>query len=72
MTRIEAKIINDVQGIRNRSLKATLLADRAALLRFLQARRMTRDEAEDLLQDLFLKLENHDLGAVEDPRAYLY
>jgi RNA polymerase sigma factor (sigma-70 family) len=68
----EAKIINDVQKITSRSLKASLLENRAALLRFLNARGTTREEAEDLLQDLFVKLESQNLGTVNESRAYLY
>jgi RNA polymerase sigma-70 factor (ECF subfamily) len=53
-------------------LRAALLENRAALLRFLLARRVPAEEAEDILQDLFLKLEAHPAGPVAEPRAYLY
>ena len=53
-------------------LRAALLENRAALLRFLLARRVAADEAEDILQDLFVKLESHPAGPVAEPRAYLY
>jgi RNA polymerase sigma-70 factor (ECF subfamily) len=53
-------------------LKAVLLDQRPALLRFLAARRVPADEGEDLLQDLFVKLESHAVGPVAEPRAYLY
>lgn len=56
----------------NGGLKALLLANRPALLRFLAARRVAPDEAEDLLQDLFVKLESQAVGPVAEPRAYLY
>lgn len=49
-----------------------MLAHRPALLKFLAARRVTPDEAEDLLQDLFVKLESAAIGPVAEPRAYLY
>jgi len=48
------------------------MSHRAALLRFLTARRVPHDEAEDLLQDLFVKLNTQPVGAVAEPRAYLY
>jgi RNA polymerase sigma factor (sigma-70 family) len=41
------------------------------LHRFLAARRATREEAEDLLQDLFVKLETRTIGPVAEPLAYL-
>ncbi len=52
-------------------LSAIFLNNRPALLRFLRARGAGED-AEDLLQDLWLKLEAKDLGPVADPLAYLY
>lgn len=53
-------------------LRAAILENRAALLRFLIARRVSPDEAEDILQDLFVKLEIRATGPVAEPRAYLY
>jgi RNA polymerase sigma-70 factor (ECF subfamily) len=53
-------------------LRAAILEYRTALLRFLIARRVPPDEAEDILQDLFLKLETQPAGPVAEPRAYLY
>lgn len=53
-------------------LKALFMACRPALLRFLQARGASGEEAEDLLQDLFVKLEGRPIGKVAEPRAYLY
>lgn len=53
-------------------LKGFLLENRPAILRFLTARRVPPDEAEDLIQDLFVKLESHPTGPVTDARAYLY
>lgn len=52
-------------------LSATFLAHRAALLRFLRARGAGED-AEDLLQDMWMKLEAKELGPVADPLPYLY
>jgi RNA polymerase sigma factor (sigma-70 family) len=54
------------------ALRAVLLSDRPKLIRYLAARRVDRDEAEDLLQDLFLKLESRPVGPVLQSRAYLY
>lgn len=53
-------------------LQSLLLAHRPDFLRFLLARRAAPDEAEDLLQDLFVKLAVQSIGPVAEPRAYLY
>ena len=52
-------------------LSAIFLANRGALLRFLRARG-AGDDAEDLLQDMWMKLEARDVGPVADPLPYLY
>lgn len=52
-------------------LSAIFMANRAPLLRFLRARGAGED-AEDLLQDMWMKLEAKDLGPVSDPLPYLY
>lgn len=52
-------------------LSAIFLAHRPALLRFLRARGAGED-AEDLLQDMWMKLEAKELGPVADPVPYLY
>lgn len=52
-------------------LSAIFLHNRAALLRFLRARG-AGDEAEDLLQDIWIKLAAKDIGPVADPLPYLY
>ncbi len=52
-------------------LSAIFMANRPALLRFLRARG-AGDDAEDLLQDMWMKLEAKDLGPVSDPLPYLY
>ena len=59
---------NKVDGL----LGAALIAHRAALLRYFIARRVPPDEAEDILQDLVVKLASHASGPVAEPRAYLY
>jgi RNA polymerase sigma-70 factor (ECF subfamily) len=53
-------------------LRAALIEHRAALLRYLIARRVPPDEAEDIVQDLVVKLADHASGPVAEPRAYLY
>jgi RNA polymerase sigma-70 factor (ECF subfamily) len=53
-------------------LKQLLFEMRAALLRMLAARGAAHDEAEDLLQELFLRIETQAIGPVGEPRAYLY
>lgn len=52
-------------------LSAIFMNNRPALLRFLRARG-AGDDAEDLLQDMWMKLKAKDLGPVADPLPYLY
>ena len=52
-------------------LEAVLMANRAALERFLRARCGDAAEAEDLIQELWLKLEGAS-GPIAEPLAYLY
>ncbi|PXW78365.1 RNA polymerase sigma-70 factor (ECF subfamily) [Blastomonas natatoria] len=52
-------------------LEAVLIAEREALLRFLRARG-AGDAAEDILQDLWLRLRSAQTGPILDPRGYLY
>jgi len=49
-----------------------VLKYRGELLRFLRARRATDEEAEDILQDLFIKVGALHSGPIAEPRAYLY
>lgn len=53
-------------------LKSLFMASRPALLRFLRMRGAGAEEAEDLVQDLYLKLDGQPIGSVAEPRAYLY
>lgn len=53
-------------------LEALALEQRPALRRYLLARRVPPDEADDVLQDLFVKLQELRLGPIAEPRAYLY
>lgn len=52
-------------------LEAVFLHVRPALLRFLRARG-AGDAAEDLLQDLWMRVSASALGPIADPVAYLY
>ena len=52
-------------------LEAVFLEHRATLLRFLRARGAA-DAAEDLLQELWLRIESKPPGPVADPLAYLH
>lgn len=54
------------------SLQTLFMASRPALLRFVQLRGVSADEAEDLVQDLYVKLEGLAVGPIAEPRAYLY
>ena len=45
---------------------------RPALLRYLMLRGATAEEAEDILQEVHLKLWAEKIGSVDQPRAYLY
>lgn len=47
-------------------------ANRHALRRFLVARRALPEEAEDILQEVFLKIGKLPTGPIADPLAYLY
>lgn len=67
-----AVAIDRDQDIAAQGLQAVLIEHRAALLRFLAARRAAPDEAEDILQDLFVKLGAVGAGPISEPRAYLY
>lgn len=53
-------------------MQAAVLEYRSELLRFLTARRATADEAEDVLQDLFVRVRTMESGPIAEPRAYLY
>lgn len=53
-------------------LRQAFMVVRPALIRFLVARGTTMDDASDLVQDLYLKLDRVPISAVTDQRAYLY
>lgn len=47
-------------------------ASRSSLLRYLTLQGATVDEAEDILQEVGLKLASESIGPVDQPKAYLY
>ncbi len=53
-------------------LEAVLEANRPALGRFLRARLRGDDGAEDVLQDLWIKVRAIDAGPIAEPLAYIY
>lgn len=55
-----------------RGLLAVLMDMRPALLRYLGLRGAAPDEAEDILQNMALKIADAALGPVDQPKAYLY
>ncbi len=55
----------------SQGLEAVLIAEREPLLRFLRARG-AGEAAEDILQDLWLRLSALDTGPIADPRGYLF
>lgn len=53
-------------------LKAIFLSERPMLLRLLTSRLRDPDLVEDVLQELWLKLDSAASGPIADPAAYLY
>jgi len=53
-------------------LKGMVQELRPALIRYLRARGQSPEDAEDLLQDLYIKLDGFDGAHIAEPRAYLY
>ena len=53
-------------------LEAHFAAMRGELLRFLAARMGSSADAEDLMQDMWLRLSRAETGPVGNPRAYLF
>lgn len=53
-------------------MAAAYLAKRADLVRFFTVRTSSAAEAEDIVQDIFLKIAGLDESAIENPVAYLY
>jgi RNA polymerase sigma factor (sigma-70 family) len=61
-----------VEQMSEAGLEAIFMASRPMLLRFLRARLGDHHEAEDLLQDLWLKLRAIETGPIAEPRSYLF
>ena len=53
-------------------LSALFLENRDKLQRFLRARTGSADDSEDILQDLWIKVQKAQTGPVSDGMAYLY
>ena len=53
-------------------LKAVFLSERRMLVRLLTGRLRDADLAEEVLQELWIKLESMPSGPIADPAAYLY
>lgn len=53
-------------------LQAVLLANRTKLVGFFTSRTRDAAEAEDIVQDLYLRLARLPAGPITDPMAYLY
>lgn len=62
----------DERSLASGGLVGTFMEARSALLRYLMLRGATADEAEDILQEVYLKLSADRIGPVAEPRAYLY
>jgi RNA polymerase sigma factor (sigma-70 family) len=56
----------------NRGLIGAFTEHRPALLRYLHVRGATNEEAQDILQEVHMKLWSEQIGPVEQVRAYLY
>ena len=67
-----AKVSDVVPGVTNTGLAALLEGERRDLLRFLSARCGDPSEAEDLLQELWLKAATVPSGPIGNGRAYLF
>ena len=65
-------MIRSLGDSKSRGLAGLFVLHRAELLRFLSARCGNRDEAEDLIQELWIKAESAASGPVANGRAYLF
>jgi RNA polymerase sigma factor (sigma-70 family) len=54
------------------SLLQSYLAKRAELVRFFTARMRSEASAEDLVQEIYLRISRTDAGDIRDPTAFLY
>lgn len=60
------------QGFSDGGLKAHFLNERPMLLRLLRARLGSVEDAEEILQDMWLKLDHAASGPIAEPGAYLF
>ena len=70
-----ASKVSEIQSVpedTTSGLSAVFEANRHALRRFLMARRALAEEADDILQELFVRIGNSRAGPIADPLAYLY
>jgi RNA polymerase sigma factor (sigma-70 family) len=69
---LEVRKIHSVPTETTSGLSAVFEVNRPSLHRFLIARRAQPAEADDILQELFLKIGRLPTGPIADPLAYLY
>jgi RNA polymerase sigma-70 factor (ECF subfamily) len=62
----------DERGMASGGLLGAFIELRPALSRYLMLRGASADEAEDILQEVYLTLSADRIGPVAEPRAYLY
>lgn len=62
----------DERSMAGGGLVGAFMEARPALLRYLMLRGATADEADDILQEVYLRLSTERIGPVGQPRAYLY
>ena len=65
-------MIRSLGDSKSRGLAGLFVLHRGELLRFLSARCGNRDEAEDLIQELWIKAESAASGPIANGRAYLF
>jgi len=63
---------SELQSMSTSGLLGAFIECRPALLRYLTLRGARAEEAEDILQEVHLKLWAEKTGSVDQPRAYLY
>ena len=70
--RHRAPLFDAIARVATSGLKAVFLSERRMLLRLLASRLRDSELAEEVLQDLWIKLESLPSGPIADPAAYLY
>lgn len=64
--------ISQIPGSERSDLLLVFFECRASLLRLLAARQVAPDDAEDILQELYLKVRSDTVDPIAEPRAYLF